>query len=160
MSDESTVIYCFGCKNPLTEIDNYDQCLRGCMASCLQGNALVRFTDKDFESRNGDGDCAATLSDRRGRARLVCHRPAIHLIVRYKTDGDPVETAIRFLSYSTDLSSPRRRDRLLSLSLHRCEPSRQTRAASGKAVSRVNASNWPLPLGYLPRAGKLQTSLV
>ena len=30
MSDEITVSY-FECKHPLTEIDNYGQCLRGCM---------------------------------------------------------------------------------------------------------------------------------
>jgi hypothetical protein len=52
MSDEITVSY-FECKHPLTEIDNYGQCLRGCMTCniwwSLEG-AKVRLPEEDIRA--------------------------------------------------------------------------------------------------------------
>jgi hypothetical protein len=53
MSDERSTSYCFECKQPLTEIDNYSQRLRGCMACNIWWSHLgakVRLPEEDIRA--------------------------------------------------------------------------------------------------------------
>jgi len=53
MSDESTVTYCFECKRPLTEIENYGERLRGCLTCNIwwsPSGAKVRLPEEDLRA--------------------------------------------------------------------------------------------------------------
>ena len=54
MSDESTVSYCFECKQPLVEIDNYGKRLTGCLTCniwwSLNGTDKVRLPEEDLRA--------------------------------------------------------------------------------------------------------------
>ena len=53
MSDESTVSYCFECKQPLVEIDNYGKRLTGCLTCNIwwsESGAKVRLPEEDLRA--------------------------------------------------------------------------------------------------------------
>jgi len=54
MSDENTVSYCFECKQPLVEIDNYGRRLKGCLTCniwwSVRGDVKVRLPEEDLRA--------------------------------------------------------------------------------------------------------------
>jgi hypothetical protein len=56
MSDESALNYCFECKRPLAEIDNYGRRLRGCLTCNIWwsfSGAKVRLPEEDLRALHG-----------------------------------------------------------------------------------------------------------